>query len=228
MDDHFSLLGRITAGVAHDLSNYLTAVDLSLALIRRRMPEQELDNELLRAQDATAAALQLTHYLLDHARGGTPAPTAVDLIAMVRRLLTMFARVIPDSVRVSVVVDGTPPPVIGLATELEQLTLNLILNACDAMPAGGDLRVTICGVGSAAVCLEIADTGPGPADLLSSEGCTRSRSSKRGRSDTGLGLGIVRRVADHHRASLHIAERPRGGTVVGVTFAVDRARAVGT
>jgi signal transduction histidine kinase len=214
--DPFRLIGRIAAGVAHDLNNYLTVLEVALPLLRRRHHDDLLWSQ---AHDAVGSATRLIHSLLEYARGAVPVRAAVDLGALVRRTLAMIACQIPSSVVVVVDAREDLPAVYGVASELEQVVLNLVLNACDAMPAGGELRISVGPVDTTHVSLDVADTGTwlatgamiGPL----------SRSTKPGRNGGGgLGLGIVRAVADRHDANLTIVSVPDGGTRIGLTLGV--------
>lgn len=218
MENSFLIIGRIAAGVAHDLNNYLAVVGLSLAYVDRRAGDADVRNEVEQARQATERAMRLTRCLLEYARGGTPARTAVDVIVTVRRLLDVFRKLIPNGVKVIVEADPDAPEVVGVASELEQLVLNLILNACDAMPAGGELRLTVRATGAGGLTLEVADSGAGVPDFLASADGTLFPSTKAGRTGSGLGLGIVRGVADHHRATIDVGARPGGGTTIRVSF----------
>ncbi|HEY3354542.1 MAG TPA: ATP-binding protein [Polyangia bacterium] len=217
MNDRLSILGRVTAGVAHDLANYLGMVDLSLAMLARDTRKGEREDRIAAAREATQRALSLTGCLLEYARGGTPAPALVDLAVRVRRVLDLFGRVIPDGISVVMNLTADPPPITGVAAELEQLILNLVLNACDAMPRGGALGLTVR-ASDATVSLEVADSGSGIPAAVGDIGAAPAPSSKAGRTGGGLGLGIVHCVAERHRASLQMAPRPGGGTVVTVSF----------
>jgi signal transduction histidine kinase len=216
MSTRFSLLGRLAAGVAHDLANYLAIVDMSLATARKRADEEGLRNAVDAAREGTDRASGLCRCLLDYARGGAPDPAPVDLEATVHRLLQLFGRMIPAHVSAVVDADADLPPVSGVAAELEQLVLNLVLNACDAMPDGGDLRVRLRAT-TRLVCLEVADTGGGMSQPELVRGALGPSTNAR-HPGAGLGLGIVHAVADRHHAGVHIENRPTGGTIVRVTF----------
>ena len=129
LDDSFRLLGRMTAGVAHDLNNYLTVLRVSIDLLEQRGSDRLLWE---RAREAIESAIDLNRNLLEYARGAKPEPRAVDLSALVQRVLGLVQRLITPSIVVVVDEAGDLPPVRGVAPELEQLVLNLILNACDA------------------------------------------------------------------------------------------------
>ena len=211
--DPFRLLGRMTAGIAHDLNNYLAVLSVSLDMIERRDPDPNL---WLQARNALDAASAMTRNLIAYARGGSPLPGNIDLGAVVRRTVGLVAAVVPMGVLISLDLDDDVPAVRGVGSELEQVVLNLVLNACDAMPNGGEVRVAVRGRDDGKVVLEVADTGHGlPADVNFAAG-TLTPSSKR--AGGGLGLGIVRSVVERHHAELLISPRHGGGTVVTVTL----------
>ncbi|HTM21593.1 MAG TPA: ATP-binding protein [Kofleriaceae bacterium] len=214
MTDRFNMLGRLAAGVAHDLANYLGVVDLSLAAMQRRLGGGDPRAELINAREATEHALRLTSCMLAYARGCTPAPVAIDIEALVRRLLTVFGRVIPNEVDVEVELERELPAIEGVVPQIEQLLLNLVINACEVMPGGGTLRVAAWS-GADTVTLEVADTGCGMAEAGGADGAL-SPSSKR--DGSGLGLGIVREVAARHHARVLVIPRTGGGTSVQVIF----------
>jgi len=196
--ERFALLGRVTAGVAHDLANYLNAIDGSIALAQRK---GERNADLDRARRATDAAMTLLGTVLEHARGGGPAPSWLDLRDIVQRTLDLFGRALPDRVLVVVDAAGEVPAIRGVAPELEQLVLNLLLDACDAMPQGGELRIGVGRGQRDEVELVVAHDGPGASDRAAT-----------------VGLGIVRAVADRHGATLRIVHRTSGGSRAVVTF----------
>ncbi len=194
------LLGRMTAAVVHDLNNYVGVLEVMLALLRRHPHDEALWGQ---AHAALAAVRRLDDTLLDYARGGTPEPTRVELGALVRDMVALAGRVIPSTVQVVVELDPEGAMLRAVRSELEQLVLNLVVNACDAMPAGGELRISV-GRATAAVLLEVADTGIG----------MQAGTSKH--PGSGLGLGIVQAVVDRYRGAIRIVSRPEGGTLVAI------------
>jgi signal transduction histidine kinase len=220
--DRFAVLGRTAAGAAHDLANYFTVVDVVLERLRRSVTGAGPAAELEEARAALASATELVRGLLAYARGGPPASAPLDLSAVVRRAARFLARVIPCTVRMMLDLDGDLPRVQGVAVELEQVVLNLVLNACDAMPDGGMVRLATRAAGLGAVMLEVTDTGCGlTADGHVAAGAT-TPSTKPGRHGTGLGLGIVRSVIARHGALLCVAPRAGGGTRARVLFSTGR------
>jgi signal transduction histidine kinase len=209
-DDPLRLLGRITAGIAHDLGNYLSGLAAVVALMDSAGSDPAL---VARAAELVDRSRRITRSLVGYARGEAPPFEPVDLGPLVDRMLALLARVLPDGVAVRTDIAALVPPVRGAAAELEQLVLNLVLNAADAMPGGGELIVRVQPTGTAAVYLEISDTGCGmPPELRAADGGPVARSVRGQRA--GLGLGIVRRVIARHGGSIRFAPRvDRTGTI---------------
>lgn len=205
-EDDLRLLGRIAAGVTHDLNNYLGALSVTLALLDREPNAPEL---VAQARDCADRMARLTSAMLQYVRGDEPALVPVDLCDVVRGTLRVIDRIIPDSVTVELQLSELARPVRGAVAELEQLVLNLAINALDAMPDGGTLRIRVQPTGASATFLEISDDGAGIK--LPSLGST----SKPGRR-VGLGLGIVRRVVARHHGALKLVPGEDAGTVATV------------
>lgn len=210
-DDELRLLGRLAAGVAHDLNNYLCVTNLLIALLETEPASPEL---LARTRASIDQARRLALSLVGYVRGQALVFEPVDLGAVVNRTLALVARAIAPEITVRTDIAAELPPVRGVVAELEQLILNLVLNAADAMPGGGELTVRVQQAGTATLYLELSDTGTGMAAEALATLDGRTPSTKSGRR-VGLGLGIVRRVIEHHGGSIRFARRPDGpGTIV--------------
>jgi signal transduction histidine kinase len=208
-DERLALLGRMTGGAIHDLNNYLALIDGTVHLLAKTPADTSLLDQLRRG---VALATRLTGTLLIYARGEVPTFASIDLGALVRSTLDLARSSVSDMIDVIDDVDADLAPVRGVKSELEQLVINLVLNAADAMPSGGELRVRVRGQ-SGSIVLEVADSGDG----ITMPGLTGPEIANRPRR-LGLGLGIVRRVAARHRATLRFTHGIPSGTVVTVVF----------
>jgi two-component system NtrC family sensor kinase len=146
----------------------------------------------------------------------TVVDAPVPLLTLVHHTLRSLSRVIPSSVVVVVDHDDVVPPVRGIAGLLQEALYALILDACEAMPRGGELRITVHSTDTTHVTLAVADTGRGLGDSISETVSLNPPPRLRRRA---VGPGVVRLVADRHLAPLEITSRRGGGTRVALTFA---------
>ena len=211
-------VGEFAASLAHEVRNPLTAIRLDLERARERMHDPARADELLsralgeidRLESTVTGSLRI-------ARSGSLTLTAVDL----RQPLdaAMSAAEPSFASRRARLDRWTLPPapvtVRGNAGALEQLFLNLLLNAAEALPEGGCAQVRVDEHASD-VRVSVRDDGPGmPADVLSRVREPFYTTKERG---TGLGLSIGERIARAHGASLEMESGPGVGTTVSVTL----------
>lgn len=199
-------IGRLTGGVAHDSNNMLTVISGNLELLEESLTESSaLIKYVHEAQSAVNKMTQLNRRLLTYARQRRLAPMAIDLNAQIRAIGEVLERVIGSAVTVSLSLSKGALPILADPAELDNAILNLAINARDAMPAGGALRITtkvfdnVLGEEAAHdglspgryAVLSVSDTGEGiPSETLPHvfEPFFTTKGPGRG---TGLGLATV-------------------------------------
>ncbi|MBP3956196.1 hypothetical protein J8F10_12970 [Gemmata sp. G18] len=210
--EHLAILGRLLAGVAHEVRTPLTAIRSTVQLWER-LPAQARTPESLAAVVGSVDRLnELVGRLLLFARAGHESYRSVGFNAVTAEVLELV-RARADAQGVTIEADLAPdlPPVPGAAQAIGQVVLNLVTNALQAMPGGGRLT---CRTRAARgrVELAVSDTGPGVAPdardrVFEPFFTTRS-------DGTGLGLALCREVARQHGGD--VALDPAGGP--GATF----------
>ena len=197
-------IGLLTGGVAHDFNNILTVIQANAEVLAQ--DAQALGHateELAEIQRAAERAARLTQQLLAFSRKQVLQPRVVDASRVASQLLPMLRRVIHPSIRIEAEFDESLPAIRCDRSQLEQVVLNLALNARDAMPSGGTLTVgTAARVLTAQVatphavvepgrwvCITVADTGVGIAPELQHRIFEPFFTTKA--AGTGLGLGTV-------------------------------------
>lgn len=195
INERFAQIGRISAAAAHDLRNYLGAATLAVARLERTV-EPAARESLATLELALGAAERLASSMLAYGHGSVPDRDSVDLSTVVRNTVALFERTLPAAIHTSVTIDPVPA-IHGVASELEQLVLNLVFNAVDAMPNGGELEIAVR-LAAPHVVLEVRYLGPEMAG---------------GSRPPPLGLGIARDVAFRHDARLRITTLASGTAV---------------
>lgn len=215
--EQLSAVGQLAAGVAHEVRNPLTSIKM---LVQLGLEEGvSIPRDDLRVIESEVRKMeQSLQTFLDFARPPKPARQPTNLQEIVTKVLGL-TRGRAEKQHVTVRVYSPPDPIILTADpgQLQQVLVNLVLNALDAMPTGGIIHL-IVRPGAGRVEIEVADTGPGiPLDLL-----PKLFSPFVSTKDTGMGLGLVisRRIAEDHGGTLTAANRPGGGSAF--TFSLPR------
>jgi two-component system cell cycle sensor histidine kinase/response regulator CckA len=130
-------VGLLAGGVAHDFNNVLTAIKGYCAMIQQELPQRSpMAEDLLEINKAANRAADLTRQLLAFSRRQVIQPRLVDLNGIVRDLERMLRRLIGEDIDLRVQLDTTPLRIVADPGQLEQVIVNLIVNARDAMPEG--------------------------------------------------------------------------------------------
>jgi signal transduction histidine kinase len=216
-------LGRMASHVAHEVRNSLVPVNLYLSLLRRRLSSDSGSLDVLAKVEAGFLALDATvNDLLNFTAHREPQWRSFMVQDLLEEILDSIAPQL-EAQRIEATLDVPPHTVVTADREmLRRAVLNLVLNAVDAMPRGGELVVTSY-EGRGGLELEIADSGPG----LQQEDLERVfdpfYTTKP--SGTGLGLSIVHRIVEAHGGRVTAVNCPEGGAAF--TIEIPRRRAMG-
>ena len=222
--EHLAALGRMLAGVAHEIRNPLTAIRSTVQLWER-LPDRARTPESLAAIVTAVDRLnELVGRLLLFARAGHDNRRSVDLNGVVAETLELIrARAETQSVTIETQLALNLPPANGAAQVLGQVVLNLVTNALQAMPEGGTLSCRTRVIGSDWVELVVADTGPGiPVEV--GERIFEPFFTTRP-DGTGLGLALCREVARQHGGDVTYDPKAYPGATFLLTLPVARGGA---
>ncbi|MGD8453302.1 MAG: response regulator [Phycisphaerae bacterium] len=229
-------VGALASGIAHDINNLLTVIFGSVANARRTHPEDEtLANALDQTEAAAEQAANVTKGLLAFARQTALEKKTVDLRKVIDRVARLLKRMLPASIDLVIEKpDITPVWVHADETHLQQIVLNLAINARDAMPDGGTLRICVSQIPAAEAgpitmpttetpaCarLQVVDTGVGiPPKILDRIFDPFFTTKPRGQG-TGLGLAITHSIVQEHGGNVSVTSTPGKGTTFTLAFPV--------
>jgi two-component system cell cycle sensor histidine kinase/response regulator CckA len=224
-------IGRLAGGVAHDFNNLLTVISGCSDLLLTRLPDQDPCRiEIDEIRQAAEQASSLTRQLLAFSRKQILQPQDIDLNQLVIRMEKMLRRIIGEDIEVVTVLTEDPAMVLADPGQLEQVVLNLAINARDAMPQGGRLtlkvdRVTLdetfCQWHPEAqpgpfVMLIVGDTGTGMDEITMAKAFEPFFTTKETGKGTGLGLAMVHGVVKQSGGFIRLASKPGQGTSMEV------------
>jgi len=223
-------VGRLAGGVAHDFNNLLTAINGYSDLLLRsldKMDPRRADVEEIK--DTAARAAALTQQLLAFSRRQITNPTVVDINQMLSHLEKMLRRLIGEDIRLKTALAPGLYRVKADMGQMEQVLLNLSVNARDAMPNGGTLEISTQNwdvasdeddeVPSGAYAkLVITDTGCGMDESTLSHLFEPFFTTKEKGRGTGLGLSTVYGIVQEAGGFIHVTSRPGEGTSFRIYF----------
>lgn len=211
-------IGQLTAGIAHELNNPLNNIILTSAVLMDSYKELS-DEELLDiASDLTSQgerAQRVVKNLLDFARESETHVDYIQIDTLVEETVQLAKNQIKLSkINLEVQIDKNLPPIFGDKELLNQVLLNLMLNAIDAMPGGGKLAIKATEEKEIGfIALSISDTGTGiPAHILSSIFNPFFTTKPTGKG-TGLGLAVSKGIIEKHGGDIEVKNKPGEGAV---------------
>ena len=222
-------IGRLAGGVAHDFNNILQAILGFSEILAAEMPETDpARQDVLEIRQTTERGVALTRQLLALSRKQVLAAVDLDLNELVERMGGMMQRLLGANCRIRFDVDSVPALAHGDAGQIEQIVMNLVVNARDAMPKGGEIAIgtRTRDVSAAAAackgppwragrfaCVSVQDEGTGiPPEILARLFEPFFTTKPKGKG-TGLGLSTVYGIAQQHGGWVDVAtEVNRGST----------------
>nr|WP_320132182.1 ATP-binding protein [uncultured Holophaga sp.] len=212
-------IGRLASGVSHDINNVLGAILATTEVLRSRHGDPE---EVERRADlilgAATRGRDLVLKLNEFARRGVQDPTPLDLNALVHREAEILEHTTFHRIKVLLDLHVPLPAVVGDGSAISNALMNLCINACDAMPSGGELRISTRVPEEGWVELLVADTGEGMPPAVLERAMEPFFTTKPMGKGTGLGLSVVYGTLRAHRGTVDIQSAPGQGTTVILRF----------
>jgi acetyl-CoA synthetase len=239
-------IGHLAAGIAHDFNNILTGVLGFVVLAAERQEafgDAKLGGYLERAQESCRRARDLIQQLLTFSRGQRGEQRAISLSALVAEAHGLVRSTMPATLELQVALDEAAPEVVADRVQLEQVLLNLCINARDALDGTGTVRVIVRATRSAdLVCsscharvagnfveLVVSDDGPGIPPAVMGRIFEPFFSTKDVGKGSGMGLAVVHEIVHEHGGHVVVEALQEGGTAIRILFppgAADRSAEV--
>jgi two-component system NtrC family sensor kinase len=211
--------GRLTASIAHEINNPLQAVQNCLHLATRgELPVKKQREYIDLANHELDRLMNTVQRMLDFYRPGGADPQRVSIVSLLRRVIKLLTpQLEARKISISTGFSSKLPSIMAVSNQLEQVFINLILNAYDAMPEGGGLRISARPVRETVEIL-FQDTGPGITEENRNRIFEPFVSTKEG--GTGLGLSVSYGIITAHGGSLDLVPDRGPGACFRVTLPV--------
>jgi signal transduction histidine kinase/CheY-like chemotaxis protein len=214
-------LALLAGGLAHDFNNLLTVVYGAFEEAEREIkPGGPASEALALGRTAADATSTLTRQLLAYSRGDPQGKVLTDLAPLLRQTTGLIRRLIPSNIDLRVQTPAALPLVSCAPTQLQQVLVNLCVNARDAMPDGGTIQLTAT-ADDTAVEIRVSDTGTGIPPEIVDRIFEPLFTTKEAGKGTGLGLSVVAAVVTEHNGTITVKSPPGAGA----TFEIRLPRA---
>lgn len=216
-------LGLLAAGVAHEVNTPLAVISNYIQMLAKQLPMDDPRHQLIdKIVKQTFRASEIVNNLLNFSRTGAAEFAEVDLNAVLEETLSLVAHPFKTArVQVTRNLQSELPRVLGSNNKLQQVFLNLFMNARDAMPSGGMIEVRTASH-NGSVRIEVTDTGLGiPAEHLQRVFDPFFTTKSYGRG-TGLGLSVSYGIIKEHAGKIDVRSTPGKGTSFQLEFPVAR------
>ncbi|MDA8117473.1 MAG: PAS domain S-box protein [Actinomycetota bacterium] len=224
--DRLDSLGKLAGGVAHDFNNLLGVILNYSTLLERQLQEPRQRADIGEIRAAAQRGADLTRQLLTFARGDHANPEPVEVNSAIRSIGSLLERAVGASTELRIKLEPVPLVTLIDRQQLDQIIVNLAINANDAMPQGGTLTISTSlelADGEEAdveyggkIAIEVADTGSGmPPEVVSRIFEPFFTTKPRGRG-TGLGMAVVYGIINRSGGTISIDSEPGQGTNVKI------------
>jgi signal transduction histidine kinase len=217
-------MGQLTVTVAHEIGTPLNSVAVHLQLLARSPGLTDQDRQrIVTIEGQIQRLVETVQRLLAATRSAAGRLQPTDLNALVRGVGDLMAPVLAaKGIAYGLAGEEGLPPVCADGHQIQQVVLNLLTNAVDAMPAGGALRIGTARAGDEAL-LTIADTGIGVPSEARQRIFEPFFTTKAEGGGTGLGLSVCRQIVEAHQGSIRIVDTPGGGATFEIRLPLDRS-----
>lgn len=231
--DRLAAVGQLAAGIAHDFNNILAVILLYTQFISRTSELPKRPQELLRTiEQQTSQAANLIRQILDFSRQSMLERKPFDLLPLVETLVALLRRTLPENIHIELAHTNETYFIEADSTRMQQVLMNLAVNARDAMPEGGSLQINLAHKTTTApqsmyleelppgewIQIEVTDSGEGiPPEILSKIFEPFFTSKELGRG-TGLGLAQVYGIIQQHEGYIDVVTEVGKGTTFFIYF----------
>jgi PAS domain S-box-containing protein len=221
-------IGTLAGGIAHDLNNALAPIMMSLGMLRMQYPTESQMLEMVEAR--TKRCADMVRQLLNFARGAVGERVTLQPARLIQEMESLMKASFPKNIQILVKCDPTLPNVLGDATQLHQVLMNLCVNARDAMSDGGTLTVAAQPISfddanaksipeakpGNYLLLRVSDTGTGMTPEIQDRIFEPFFTTKAQDKGTGLGLSTVMGIVKGHGGFLKVYSQPGQGSTFSV------------
>jgi PAS domain S-box-containing protein len=231
--DRLAAVGQLAAGIAHDFNNIMAVITLYAQLLLRKVAMPPDAQEKLNTIERQAhRATELIQQILDFSRQSVLDRQPLDLLPFMKELVKLLERTLPEDIQLELLYTGEEYIIHADPSRIQQVMMNLAVNARDAMPKGGRLRISLASVQTEKskllpvgdmppgkwIQIEVSDSGIGIPPQVLSQIFEPFFTTKEVGKGTGLGLAQVYGIVQQHQGHIDVMTKVRQGTTFSLYF----------
>jgi two-component system cell cycle sensor histidine kinase/response regulator CckA len=209
--DRLALIGQLAGGIAHDFNNLLFIILNYAGMLEESVETPEAKDDVRTISQAATSATELVRQLLAFSRREALKPKVIDIALLVGGMHKLLQRTVGPQIQLAVDVAARPPYVLIDPTQLEQIVMNLVVNARDAITGQGRVVVRL-GASERYATIDVIDDGSGMAPDVAARVFEPYFTTKELGKGTGLGLATVHGIVQHVGGEITVSSEPGRGT----------------
>jgi signal transduction histidine kinase len=220
--ERLAAAGQTAAQFAHEVGTPLNLISGHVQLLQTSLPEDSKEASRLQTINTQIERIeQIVREMLDRTRFGASEHLALNLNDLLRKIFDAIEPTLEENkVELKTNLAENLPPIAGDANRLQQVFLNLVNNALDAMPTGGKIEISTA-FDKNKVLVEFADNGAGMSEETSAKIFQPLFTTKERGRGTGLGLVVVKQILQEHEAEITVESEPEKGTAFHLSFNIE-------
>ena len=227
-------VGHLAGGITHDFNNLLMVISVHAQYVKKHLAgSSQIIESIAPIEEAVKQATSVSKSLMMFSQKLHTEKKLIDLNAIVGQTSKMLSRIIPASVNLDLEQPENQHVWVNAdQTQIQQIVLNLMINACHAMPHGGQLKISVHVEpgpdGDPQAVLVIRDTGHGMSDEVQSQIFTPFFTTKTTGQNIGLGLSVVKRIVEDHDGQIEVTSQANAGTTFTIRLPNERCSQTNT
>ena len=223
-------IGNLASGISHDLNNILSPIIMGCGILKTKIKDKEILDTLAMMEKSAQRGINLVKQILSFARGGEGEKTLIQVKHVIKEVEGLLKETFPKDIKIEVDIQKDLWTILGNSTEIYQVLMNLCVNAKDAMPSGGTLKISAeniiidedyarWNIGARIgpyVVITVSDTGVGiPQEIIDKIFDPFFTTKEKG---TGLGLSVVYSIVKAHDGFINVYSKEGEGTNFKIYF----------
>ena len=218
MSQKMRLVGLLAAGATHDLSNLLFTIVIYSKKIATSSIDAEEAIKIEKVKNVAEKALQIVKQIMAFSHPNIVKPVSQDISLLIDEIINILKAMIPYNIDIQWKMGKDNFLIVIDPIKFQQIIINLIFNAVEAMPEGGELKISTYKKNNRKLCIKFEDTGSGIEEEVIKKIFTPHFTTKAKEKGSGLGLFVVKQIVNEYNGKIRVESSVGKGTIFKIYF----------